>query len=314
MVDDKANIKGSRITRVIVIIPAHNEEESIVQTINSLKSLRSDWQNHRLEFNILVVDDGSQDRTSDLASEAGVDQVIRHHVNLGLGAAIRSGLTFAETGDFDIAVKFDADLQHDPEDILPLITPILENKADIVYGNRHQRIDYVMPLVRRWGNAAFTGLMRWLTRWPLEDSQPGIIALGRDYLHCFYLPGDYNYTQQILVDSYRKGMRFAHVPVSFRKRTTGRSFISLKYPFKVLPQIFLVLVAVKPLRVFGPLGGFFLGAGGLLFLVEFIHFLLGEYERPVQHVFLVLGLLLFGLQTLFFGVLAHLIVDPGRRR
>ncbi|MBF0436253.1 MAG: glycosyltransferase family 2 protein [Magnetococcales bacterium] len=314
MEGDKTRNGENRMVRVIVIVPAFNEGESIVKTVQSLKSLMPDWQSRNLELSILIVDDGSRDRTGDLAREEGVYQVIRHHANLGLGAAVRSGLTFAETEDFDIAVKFDADLQHDPRDILPLITPILENRADIVYGNRHQRIDYVMPLVRRWGNTAFTRLMRWLTGWPLEDSQPGIIALGKNYLHRFYMPGDYNYTQQILVDSYRKGMRFAHVPVAFRKRTTGRSFISLKYPFKVLPQIFIVLVAVKPLRVFGPLGGFFLGAGGLIFLVEFIHFLLGEYERPVQHVFLVLGLLLFGLQTLFFGILAHLIVDPGRRQ
>ena len=171
-----------------------------------------------------------------------------------------------------------------------------------------------MPLIRRLGNTVFTGLMRWLTKWPLKDSQPGLIALDRYYLERFYMPGDYNYTQQILVDAYRKGMRFEHVSISFKRRTTGKSFVSLRYPIKVLPQIFMVLVSIKPLRIFGPLGFLSLGGGSIVFLFEVMQFFLGMTPRPVMHVFLVLGLILFGIQTLFFGILAHLIVDSSQRR
>ena len=114
-----------------------------------------------------------------------------------------------------------------------------------------------MPLVHRAGNFIFTRLMAWLTGWKVKDSQPGILAVNRAYLANFYMPGDYNYTQQILLDGYHKGLRFAHVSVAFRKRVTGRSFVSFKYPFKVLPQIVMVLIGVKPLRVFGPIGLFF---------------------------------------------------------
>jgi len=124
----------------------------------------------------------------------------------------------------------------------------------------------------------------------------------------FYLPGDYNYTQQILLDGYHRGMRFAHVPVAFRKRRTGRSFISFKYPLKVLPQIVRVIVGIKPLHVFGPIGLTFLLTGTVVFLVDLAAWMRGINAKPVLHVNAVLGLSLFGLQTLFFGLLADLIV------
>ena len=151
--------------------------------------------------------------------------------------------------------------------------------------------------------------MRWLTGWPLRDSQPGIFALNRSYLEVFRLPGDYNYTQQLLLDAYHKGMRFAHVPVTFRERTTGRSFVSLKYPFKALPQIAMVLVGVRPMKLFAPIGLGFMALGALIFGGELALWLAGRATKPVEHVNFVLGTGLFGLQTLFFGLLAQLIVE-----
>jgi hypothetical protein len=165
-----------------------------------------------------------------------------------------------------------------------------------------------MPVVRRVGNFVFTRLMGWLTGWPLEDSQPGIFAVNREFLSDFYLPGDYNYTQQILLDGYHRGMRFAHVPVAFRKRKTGRSFISFRYPLKVLPQIVRVIVGIKPLHVFGPIGLAFLLIGTIVFLYDIVEWLRNISDKPVQHVNAVLGFTLFGLQTLFFGLLADLVV------
>jgi hypothetical protein len=170
-----------------------------------------------------------------------------------------------------------------------------------------------MPLLRRAGNSAFTWLMRRLTRWPLKDSQPGIFAVNRAYLEDFSLPGDYNYTQQILLDAYHRGMRFCHVPVTFRRRMTGRSFVSLKYPLKVLPQIVRVLVCVKPLHVFGLVGLAFLLTGSVLAAFDLAQWVKGLTGKPVVHAVGVVGLLLFGLQTLFFGLLADLIVQRGRR-
>ena len=171
-----------------------------------------------------------------------------------------------------------------------------------------------MPFVRKMGNIVFTRLMGLLTGWPLKDSQPGIFAISSDYLEIFNLPGDYNYTQQILLDSYLKGMRFAQVPVSFRKRITGKSFVSMKYPFKVFYQIIIVLVSVRPMKIFGSLGLAFFVSGVLAFVIEVMLYFNGILNKPVEHVNLVLGLVLFGLQTMFFGLLAELIVRNIRGR
>lgn len=299
---------GSHNKKLIVVVPAYNEHERITETVIALMQLKNDAANKGVDMLIYVVNDGSTDDTAQLARAAGVDRIVNHKLNQGLGAAIRSGLAAAKADDADIVVKFDADLQHDPCDVLSIIEPILADEADIVYGNRFEKIEYRMPFLRRIGNLVFTRLMRWLTNWDLKDSQPGIFAVERAYLEQFYLPGDYNYTQQILLDAYHKSMRFAHVSVTFRKRTSGKSFISLKYPFKVLPQIVMVLVGVRPLRVFGPIGLMFLIGGILIFCWDFTMWLLNENLKPAQHVNAIMGMSFFGLQTLFFGLLADLIV------
>lgn len=298
---------------LIVVVPAYNEAERITETVTALKAAAAGLARAGLALRVYVVDDGSADNTGELARQAGADRVLRHKVNHGLGAAIRTGLKAARSDGAVIAVKFDADLQHDPEDIAALVQPILDDEADLVYGNRFERIEYRMPAMRRAGNRFFTWLMRKMTGWPVRDGQPGIFAAGRDYLEVFNLPGDYNYTQQILLDAYHKGMRFAHVPVRFRKRTTGRSFISLRYPFKVGYQILLVLATAQPMKVFGSFGLLALLAALVLFVVELVLFFAGRSPKPVVHVNAVLGALLLGLQTFFFGLLAELIVRDRRR-
>ncbi len=298
---------------LVVVVPAFNEAERISETIHALKAVRPVLAEAGVRCLLYVVNDGSEDATAVLARKAGADRVLEHKLNRGLGAAVRTGLGAARADGADMVVKFDADLQHDPDDIPRLIAPLLCDDADVVYGNRFDRIQYKMPLVRRWGNIVFTRLMAWLTKWPLRDSQPGIFAVNRAYLDNFYLPGDYNYTQQVLLDAYHKGMRFEHVSVAFRKRTTGSSFVSLKYPLRVVPQILMVLIGVKPMRVFGPIGGFFLAVAALLFCTEFVMWLLEHTDKPVVHVNALLGSLTLGLHALFFGALADLVVRLGRR-
>ena len=252
----------------ITIVPAYNEVDGIREVIHSLRNMDEKLDAIGVQQSIYVIDDGSEDGTADVAEEAGSDRVFHHKTNLGLGAAVRTGLTAARNEGADIVVKLDADFQHDSNDILSLIQPILSKSSNIVYGNRFSRIQYRMPLVRRIGNIVFTKLMRWLTGWPLYDSQPGMFAADRMYLREFFLPGDYNYTQQILLDAYHKGFQFSHVDITFRKRNSGRSFISFKYPFKVFLQILMVIVSIKPILIFMPIGLFLLFVSACIFGYE----------------------------------------------
>jgi glycosyltransferase involved in cell wall biosynthesis len=292
---------------LVIIIPAFNEARTTTSTIKRLRGAGA--LNRDVTTTIIVIDDGSSDGTGERAREAGADRVIRHPTNLGLGAAVRTGLMAARKAGADVVVKIDADGQHEPADIARLIRPILDDEADLVYGDRFAGIEYRMPMVRRLGNRVFTWLMRRLTRWPLRDSQPGIFAASAVYLDGFRLPGDYNYTQQILLDAYHRGMRFTHVPVTFRERTTGQSFVSYRYPFKVGKQIFLLLVTLAPLKVFVPIGLAFMAVGLLILGMDVLEFWQTGRGNMIRRPFGVLGFGIFGLQTVFFGLLGHLVIS-----
>jgi len=293
-------------SHVVIVVPAFNEAGSVRSVIIRTRELSSILVGAQVET--FVVDDGSTDATVTEARAGGADRVIRHPTNLGLGAAVRTGLKAARKAGADIVVKIDADGQHDPSDIARLVQPILDDEADLVYGNRFAAIEYRMPLVRRLGNRVFTWLMRRMTGWPLRDSQPGIFAASATFLDGFRLPGNYNYTQQILLDAYHRGLRFTHVPVTFRERASGRSFVSYRYPFKVGKQILLMLVSLNPLKVFVPIGLVFMGIGTVILGIDLYEYVQLGRGVPVRRPFGVLGFGLFGLQTVFFGLLGHLVI------
>jgi len=137
---------------LIVIVPAYNEKETIGETLASLRKITVPLAEIGFDLKLYVVNDGSKDATQKAAQNAKADRVIVHKVNRGLGAAVRSGLTAARHDGAGIAIKFDADLQHEPDDILKLIEPILNDESDVVYGYRFSNIKYRMPLVRKVGN------------------------------------------------------------------------------------------------------------------------------------------------------------------
>ena len=234
----------SRCPSIAVVIPALDEHRTVGDVVRRTRAALRDSDS--CSAIIIVVDDGSSDSTGRCAEEAGADRVLTNTSTLGLGAAVRRGLEEARRLGVDIVVKIDADLQHSPEDIPHLVAPIAAGAADLVFGDRFERIGYRMPLVRRLGNRVFSRLMRQITGWPVRDSQPGIFAGSRRYLDGFRIPEDYNYTQQVLIDGYQRSLRFRAVPVAFRERGTGTSFISVRYLWKVPWAIAKMVLAVGP--------------------------------------------------------------------
>lgn len=116
--------------KLLIVIPAYNEEQIIAQTISSLQNTSIHPNPH-----ILVIDDGSQDQTFQTAKKTGV-KVLKHSLNRGLGGALGTGLEYARRQGYDLMVTFDADGQHDPKDLQKVIKPILNLKADVVIGSR----------------------------------------------------------------------------------------------------------------------------------------------------------------------------------
>ena len=295
--------------KISIIIPVFNEEKTVIKTVDSIKKIFPLLKNKQLITEIIVINDGSNDTSFEKLKKLKDITLVSHHRNLGLGAAVRSGLIRAKEKGSDFVVKFDSDLQHSPNDIIKLIEPIMDNQYDIVYGNRFKKISYKMPFIRRIGNKLFTGLMKKLTNWDLKDSQPGIFAINKNYLNVFRIPGDYNYTQQILLDGYHKQMRFSHVDVSFNLRKSGDSFISLKYPFKVFSQLLMVLVGVKPMKVFGITGMIFLLSATIISIFQIYNFILGLSTKPIENSNLVIILIFLGVHLISFGILAQLIIE-----
>ena len=229
---------------VAVVIPALDEIltiRAVVQRVQeTLRALDG------VSPVVIVIDDGSSDGTGDAAVLAGADRVIRNSAVLGLGAAVRAGIHEARRLGAEIVVKIDADSQHSPEDIPALLHPIMRDEADLVFGDRFHRISYRMPPIRRLGNHVFSWLLRRITGWPVRDSQPGIFAGSKRYLEGFRIPDDYNYTQQVLIDGFQRGLRFHAVPVAFRERTSGTSFVSFRYLWKVPVAIGRMLLKIGP--------------------------------------------------------------------
>lgn len=290
---------------VVVFIPAHNEEECIERAIRETVELYGRGS-RGFVLKILVVDDGSTDRTADLARKAGGTEVISHPRNLGLGAATRTAMDRAFEMGAAAAVKLDADLQHDPGDIEKVVRPILDDRADIVWGSRFTgKIHYRMPLLRKWGNFFFTFLMNHLTDYSISDAQTGLMAYSRRYLSLFELPGNYNPPQQLLIDAYNKHMRYMEVPVTFHPRRTGRSFVSLRYLPVVLLSMARVMIYANPLKMFSIIGL------ACIFSAFTAYGLCVLFPLQVKGIFpnmFALTLFITGVQSLFFGILADLIL------
>jgi glycosyltransferase involved in cell wall biosynthesis len=290
---------------VIVFIPAFNEEQSIASVIEKIQAhYVNNVEGNGYRCDIIVVDDGSTDQTVRVAEQAGVKKVVSHIKNRGLGASTRTAMQRAYEMGADIAVKIDADFQHDPGDIDKVVRPIIDDKADCVFGTRLTGgLQYNMPVTRAAGNRFFSWLVSKLTGLRVTDGQTGLMAFSRRYLRIFDIIADYNETQQLILDSFSKHMRIIEVPVVFYKRTTGKSFISWRYPFKVIPTIFRHYLRINPLGVFLPLGltGIMVGV------------ILAGMFSPLSTVLLaaVVVFVLGGLQAILMGFLADMV---SRRR
>lgn len=287
---------------VVVYIPSYNEQGSLGRVIHKIREHYPQSKTKDFVIRIIVVDDGSRDRTSEIAHKLKVDRVVSHPKNRGLGAATRSGLWEALDMGADIAVKIDADFQHDPEDIEKVIRPILDHKTDVCFGSRFLgKVKYRMPFYRKAGNSFFSFLTTIFTGLKVTDGQTGLIATNRRYLERFNLTSDYNETQQMIIDAWRNQLRFMEVPVVFHKRKTGKSFISFKYPFHVIPNIIRLFIHSCPLKVFLPIGVLMLVLG----LVFGFLMLMGTYTL-FGDVTLAL-LIIAGIQIILSGFIADII-------
>ncbi len=226
--------------RVLVIVPAHNEQESLPATLAEARAAAP-------ELDVLVVDDGSLDATSKVAREAGVS-VVRHPVNLGVGAALQTGFRWAVEHGYDIGVQLDADGQHDPGYLPALLAPVLEGGCDVSIGSRFVAASgYRAPLNRRVGMVLFQAVVKLAIGRRITDTTSGFRAYSRSVMQvCQHdFPKDFP-DAPLLIGLARRGFRLDEVPVRMRERQAGRSFYTLGkqlyYPYKNLLASLMAMI------------------------------------------------------------------------
>ena len=210
-----------------IVIPAYNEAEALPDVLARLP------RGELGDTAVIVVDDGSTDDTAEVAEREGADLVVGHAENRGLGAALRTGLETARGLDARAAVYLDADLEYDPAEIPALLAPIEAGAADYVLGSRFRGEREGHKLFRSLGNRVFTLALSFVAGRRISDGQTGFRAFSARALNVAEIVHDYNYAQVLTLNLLRKGMRLAEVPIAYRSRTRGRSFINGHYLWRV---------------------------------------------------------------------------------
>jgi glycosyltransferase involved in cell wall biosynthesis len=224
---------------VSVVIPAYNEEEGIAAVVAAVMAGRA-WRE------VLVVDDGSTDRTAERAKGAGA-RVVRHPYNKGNGAAVKTGVREA-TGD--VVLLMDADGQHDPADALRIVAPV--GVHDMVIGARSARDQ---DLVRAIGNGVLKAVASWLTGRPIPDLTSGFRAARRDRLLeiLHLLPNGFSYPTTSCLAFLKAGHNVAFEPIHARPRVTASKVRVGRDGVRFLLIIFKIVTLYSPLKIFFPL-------------------------------------------------------------
>lgn len=230
--------------KILVIIPAYNEGAHIGQVIQRVRETNPD-------YDIVVVNDGSRDKTAQAARAAGA-LVVSHPFNLGYGVAIQTGYKFALAKGYDFTVQMDGDGQHDPAFISQVLAPVLAGETDFALGSRFlEAQSYAPSLVRRLGMFFFRWLLSSLIGTRITDSTSGYQAFNRQVIRYFtteVFPCDYP-DADMLLTLHRAGFRIKEVPVRMHANASGKSmhagWMPLYYIFKMLLSIFVTLLRKK---------------------------------------------------------------------
>lgn len=229
--------------RLIVIIPALNEEASVGKVIDEVKQFLP-------EAKILVVNDGSSDRTSEIAKGKGAT-VLDLPFNLGIGGAMQAGYRYAFEHGYDVAIQVDGDGQHDPKEIPKLLKALEGRAVDLVIGSRFiGDSEFKSSMMRRVGISIFARLISLIVGQKMTDPTSGFRAANRKAIQLFAFDYPQDYPEpEVLVLIHKCGLKMAEVPIGMTKRYAGESSItkirSVYYMTKVLLAI-LVDIFKKP--------------------------------------------------------------------
>lgn len=294
--------------RLVVNIPAYNEEKIIGETIKKIPRQISGVD----EVFVQVVDDGSKDRTAELASLAGADFVHSHRVNRGIGKTFRTSVEKALRNGADIMVNMDADGQFNPSDIQILIGSVLEGEVDMVSADRFSKSTAEnIPLVKNFLNRVAAWVIGRFMNVKIKDLTCGFRAYSREALLRLNLPGEFTYTQEVIIDLLGKNMKIKWIPVKVKYFPERKSRV-VRSVYKYVNNSFKIILKavrdVRPMKFFGLPGLFLILISFALFGI-FLYFYLPEFKITPYRNYLIFGIAFFlvGLQFVVFALVADMI-------
>jgi len=296
------------LTKLIIQIPCLNEAETLPATLAGLP--RSIPGIDVIE--VLVIDDGSRDGTSDVARAAGVEHIVRLRRNKGLAAAFAAGIDASLKQHADFIVNTDADNQYPGHEIPKLLQPLLSGEADIVIGDRNigevQHMSWRKRQLQRFGS----WVVRQVSGTSVPDTTSGFRAYTRDAALRMTIVSEFSYTLESIIQAGKKRMAIAHVPITSNPRTrSSRLFDSVfSYIKRSAATIVRIYAMYEPLKVFTYIG-LLVFSGGFAIVLRFVYSFLfvdrGYGTSHIQSLILAAVLMIIGMFIVLIGLLADLI-------
>ena len=293
--------------KLIIQIPCLNEAATLPSTIADLPRVVAGID----VIEVLVIDDGSRDGTSDVARACGVDHIVRLRRNKGLAAAFTAGIDAALKQGADFIVNTDADNQYAAREIPRLLEPLLRGEADIVIGDRNIAELGHMSWRKRQLQRLGSWVVRQVSSTSVPDTTSGFRAYTREAALRMTIVSEFSYTLESIIQAGKKRMAIAHVPVETNPSTReSRLFDSVfSYVKRSAATIVRIYAMYEPLKVFTYIGVSIFG-GGFLIALRFLYAYFTDYTgegRYVQSLILSAVLMIVGFQVLLIGLLADVI-------
>jgi glycosyltransferase involved in cell wall biosynthesis len=295
------------VTKLVIQIPCLNEAATLPAT---LRDLPREIPGIDI-IETLVIDDGSEDGTAEVARAHGVDHVVRFPRRKGLAAAFMAGLDAALKRGADFIVNTDADNQYAGRDIPKLLQPLLDGTADIAIGDRNIPAQAYMSWSRKLLQRVGSWIVRQVSGTSVPDTTSGFRAYTREAAMRTMIVSEFTYTLESIIQAGKKRLAIAHVPVATNPRTReSRLFASvLTYLAESAATIIRIYTMYEPLKVFTVIGLVVFG-GGLLISLRFLYYYFaGEGTGHIQSLILSAVLMIVGFQVLLIGLVADVIAS-----
>lgn len=298
--------------KLIIQIPCYNEEKTLPVTLHAIP--RSIKGVDKVE--ILIIDDGSTDRTVEVARENGADHIVKLTNNKGLAEGFLTGLDACLRLDADIIVNTDGDNQYNGADIEKLIEPIVKGKADIVVGNRQvDNIEHFSLLKKKLQHLG-SWVVRQVSGTDIPDTTSGFRAFSRDAALKLNVVSKFSYTLETIIQAGKKNIAITHVPVGTNSKMRESRLFKSTYSYikRSLATIIRIYTMYEPIKTFFLIGGIIF-SGGLILSLRYLYFYFFTPfggQGHIQSVILAAVLFIVGFQVMVIGLLSDVIAANRR--